>query len=99
ATGNPREAHSRIHSSARCSQETWTQIKVWIPLQSGPKHRLLDSCWRGHGEFVAVGFLPGNDGIAQNADLLDLAFDDVSGLQVPRFRIRAERRNPGHGAG
>jgi hypothetical protein len=63
------------------------------------QHRLLDFCRCGHGEFVAVCLLPRNDGIAQNADLLDLAFDDVSGLQIPRFRIRAERRNPGHGAG
>ncbi len=44
------------------------------------QHRLFDFCRCGHGEFVAVCLLPRNDGIAQNADLLDLAFDDVSGL-------------------
>src|SRR6266852_3111777 len=37
-----------------------------------------------------------NDWISQYPHFLDLTFDDVSGLEIQRFRVVAESRHPGN---
>src|SRR6266568_1818567 len=65
----------------------------------------------GHRRFLAIGILrgkdngllavsahPGDNRIPQDANLLDLAFHDVTRLEIPRFGITGECRDAGNGA-
>src|SRR5581483_4930448 len=47
----------------------------------------------------SVAFLPGDHGVPEHADLLDLGLHHVAGLEVERRGVGREAGNTGHGAG